>query len=360
VIVFVTTREGDFGIVDFLAGAGQPVADRIRVLHYEDVASLEALPAASYVFSALDQLLPTERELVGEMRARLAESGRCGSLLNEPGRTLVRPELLEQLYASGRNSFRAVPATERSAPLRFPVFVRDAVAHDGSLTELLPDRRRLQSSLLRLAVRGYRLSDLLVVEFCDTSNADGTFRKYGAFVLGDRVIARSLNVATAWMTKRETSHANDECAIEETAYVEANPHADWLAETFALAGTDYGRMDYGVGGSRPQTWEINLNPTIGRGRRLRREADTPERQRARELSRRARALFYDQFIEAWHAIDHAADPRDTIAWHVSAAARAALEQERRERQRRLDRRRSRDRLIGARPIRAVRRLLRPR
>jgi hypothetical protein len=29
-------------------------------------------------------------------------------------------------------------------------------------------------------------------------------------------------------------------------FVEGNPHEAWLRRVFAVAGTDYGRMDYGV------------------------------------------------------------------------------------------------------------------
>ena len=38
----------------------------------------------------------------------------------------------------------------------------------------------------------------------------------------------------------------------------------WLRRVFAVAGVDYGRVDYGVLDGVPQVWEINLNPTIGR------------------------------------------------------------------------------------------------
>jgi hypothetical protein len=49
-------------------------------------------------------------------------------------------------------------------------------------------RKELDKALLALRIRGYDREDLLVVEFCDTSDADGIFRKYAAFRVGNAII----------------------------------------------------------------------------------------------------------------------------------------------------------------------------
>jgi len=57
--------------------------------------------------------------------------------------------------------------------------------------------------------------------------------------------------------------------VEELEYVTTNPHQKQLSEIFELAQVEYGRIDYAMKDGRVQTWEINLNPTIGRGLRPR-------------------------------------------------------------------------------------------
>jgi hypothetical protein len=86
--------------------------------------------------------------------------------------------------------------------------------------------------------------------------------------------------------------------LEEQVYVMDNPHRAQLAEIFALAKVEYGRIDYSMKEGRVQSWEINLNATIGRGpgagigpREL-----WPIRDETREY-------FFDRFREAWAEVD---------------------------------------------------------
>jgi hypothetical protein len=146
---------------------------------------------------------------------------------------------------------------------RFPVFVRDEHLHNGNLTPLLHDAGELQRGLHGLMLRGRRLSDLLIVEFCDTSDAQGHFRKYSAFKVADAIIPRYLEVSEHWMIKTETRVSDADALAEDRAYLETNPHEGWLRDVFAVAGIDYGRIDYAMLNGRPQVWEINTNPALG-------------------------------------------------------------------------------------------------
>ena len=147
-----------------------------------------------------------------------------------------------------------------------------------------------------LRLRGHRLRDLLVVEFCDTADANGLYRKYAAFKVGNAIVPAHMMAGDRWMIKASGDQPTVELAEEGLRYVEENPHEEWLRKVFTIAGADYGRIDYGVLNGRPQVWEVNLNPTVGRapGKPAR---DLPEevaalRDRAREgVHERLRAAF---------------------------------------------------------------------
>jgi hypothetical protein len=94
-------------------------------------------------------------------------------------------------------------------------------------------------------LRGRRVSELLIVEFCDTSDERGRFRKYSAFKVGNRIIPRYLQVSDEWMIKTGTRVADAEAVAADRTYLEKNPHESWLRDVFALAGIEYGRIDYG-------------------------------------------------------------------------------------------------------------------
>ena len=49
---------------------------------------------------------------------------------------------------------------------------------------------------------------------------------------------------------------------EEYEFVSTNPFAEALRPVFEIAGVDYGRVDFGLVGGRPQIYEINTNPDI--------------------------------------------------------------------------------------------------
>jgi hypothetical protein len=88
-------------------------------------------------------------------------------------------------------------------------------------------------------------------------------------------------------------------AREELDYVRDNPHEAELREIFRIANIDYGRIDYALLDGRVQTWEINNNPTIGRGLRPSSRAIDPELRETREETKR---VFYERFNAAWAAV----------------------------------------------------------
>ncbi len=300
-IHFVLPRGSDFTIRDYLLDQGSGLAGRASILHYEDLMARADLSEGAYVLTALDQLYPEDRPRLAELCDRLSQAGPAVRLLNSPRATLLRFELLDELYRRGLNRHRAVRAVDDPRALRFPVFLHDEHRHNGALSDLLRTPAELSAALARLIVRGHRPKDLLVIEFYDTSDAEGRFRKYDAFVVGSRIISRGLDCGRNWMLKGNVSECTASDVAEAQTYVFQNPHERELRLIFEFARVEYGRIDYAMKDDVIETWEINLHPTIGRSPRPHRASRVPEELRPirREMARH----FYRLFQEALEAID---------------------------------------------------------
>jgi len=271
-IVYLVTAEHAYTMGKFLDSWGRAWRDRIRVVSYAEAlatprSGLRArLPGArrlperaTWIFSDVERMTPAAATSAAALWERLAAAG--ARLLNHPTRSMRRYELLRTLHARGRNRFGVYRADEVRRPERYPVFLRDAHEHTGSRTPLLADEAALDAALADLLSSGASRADTLVVEFCDTADAAGCYRKYSAFVVDGRVLPRHLFFAHEWQVKTATSYAPGHLE-EERRYLAANPHEATLREIFALARIDWGRIDYALLGDAVQVWEINSNPMI--------------------------------------------------------------------------------------------------
>ncbi len=298
-IHFVVPRDTAFGIEDYLALWGAGLAGRMEVLPYEDLPNRTSLPAGAYILSALDQLEPEGRRLLGEVYEQLTGAGQGVRVLNHPEKTLRRYDLLEELYRVGLNRHRAARAVGEFSGLRYPVFLREEHRHTSAATGLLNSPPELEAELGRALVRGLRLENLLVVEFYETVDSEGYYRKYAAFIVGAEIIPRSLNHGRSWALKHSGTDFTREMLDEERIYVLGNPHEDQLRRIFAAGQVEYGRIDYSVRGGVVETWEINLNPTIGRGRHS--TGKIPEAMQP--FREEARNRFKSRFQAALEALD---------------------------------------------------------
>ena len=255
-------------------------------------------------------------------------------MLNDPEQTLCRVDLNRVLVRAGVNDFTMYREHEPFEGCRFPVFVRGEHDHEGRRSGLLDEISDVHTAIGKVRAEEPDPVDLLVVEYCDTADADGVYRKYSAFKVGDAILARHLFFSRDWHVKQVD--LDDETLLqEERDFVRTNPHEQQLRMIFELAGVDYGRIDYAFCEDRIQVWEINTNPTILispqatvlRGAKRPRivtltRAATKKmvgpalrhRVQARELharvERRPRAQinheFADRLAAAWTAIDHPA------------------------------------------------------
>ena len=175
-----------------------------------------------------------------------------------PKRTLGRFDLLKRLHAAGKSDVRVARGNEDLKSLRYPVFVRSERGHFGNLSPLLDTPAQARDALGAALLQRYSLQDLMVVEFCSTADARGVFRKYAAYNVGGRILARSLNAGREWMLKLETSDFTRDLVMEDQRYVMENPHREQLADLFAFAQyrfwpdglLDEGRSHSDVGNQR--------------------------------------------------------------------------------------------------------------
>jgi hypothetical protein len=265
-LTYLAPRGEEFTLANYLADRGGALNESVRLLSYEELESRRHLESGAWIFSGLDRLTPAQRELAELAWNTLRSSGMPVRLLNRPTTTLLRGPLLGMLHESGINAFRAVEPGNRFIDLHFPVFVREKDAHTGSLTPLLHDRGALEAALGRLLLRGYPAKSLLVVEFLDTADATGIYRKYASYYVAGTVIPKAIRFGTDWMLKMRSSFWDPEKVREQEEWSRENRHADQIAAVFRMANIDYGRMDYAVVDGKIQVWEINLNPTLARGR----------------------------------------------------------------------------------------------
>jgi len=306
-----------------LAGAG------VRILSYEHLVGQTRFDAGTYVFTTFDEIRGPLARYVDALAAQLRASPHV-RIFNDPARVLRRFDLHDALSRDGRNSFRSFRANGDWSAARYPVFLRSEGSHDGAFSPLLHSAAGVDSWIGRALAFGRPLEELLVVEFCDTADADGFYRKYAAFCVGGRIVARSLNYGRNWMLKFAGNDFSMSMAREELAYVRDNPHEEELREVFAIANVDYGRIDYAMLDGKLQTWEININPTIGRGLRPSSRQIDPELRDTREEAKR---MFYSRFNAAWAAVHDAGPSRDALPIEIEVAppiVAAAREQLRRQ------------------------------
>ena len=288
-IFFATTKANDHAMAWYLLREGAPFRRTIVPITYDDLLGAPALPRATYCFSDLELLPDVQREPAIALWDRL-DAQEC-RLLNHPEHMLARYDLLRTLRDDGPNRFTVHRTTDDLSAVRYPVFLRNELDHEGRTSGLLPDAAALQVALPEqhtVETDAYRT---LVVEFVDTSDAAGVFRKYAAFIVGDTVLARHLMCSTDWQVK-EADLLDAEHLREELEYVESNPHEEQLRELFARAHVDYGRIDYSFLDGVMQVWEINTNPTLVMPTYNQRRPRAPVRD-----------LFAARLAPCWTALD---------------------------------------------------------
>ena len=249
-----------WGMTSFVSEWAPSLGPRVRVLEYPEVFRARSLETGTFVFADLDVIPGRQRAAAADLWKQLEQAGGHVRLLNNPGRMLRRYELLQALNEAGINRFRAYRVEDRKRVERYPVFLKREDVHTGSLSGLLHSTEEVERAIVRAVIRGNPPERLILVEFCDTADANGIYRKFGAFSIGGRIVPRHMFVNTDWMVRAPGTYGA-ELLAEEREYVFENPHEKELSRIFEIANVDYGRIDYSFLGDSIQVWEINTNPT---------------------------------------------------------------------------------------------------
>lgn len=285
-IAFVTQRPHDYTLVSVVAALN----DRgiaARHLFWDQVFASTQLPTITWVFTDFDRMAPHEVWGAARVYRALVDGG--ARVLNNPGQWRGRADLLRRLRTAGVNHFGCWRPASGEWPDTWPVFLRLESGHLGRATALLADSREAEAALSRALSDGLPLSDLLFVEYAGAPvPGRDLFRKLAAFRIGAEIV-RGLTVNEAdWQAKRGAlGLASDRDYAAERREMDAYPLETFVWRVFALAGLEFGRVDFGERPGGYNVWEINTNPTI------RAPGDHPNPDRA-ETTR----LSFDAVVDA--------------------------------------------------------------
>lgn len=276
-IYYLTKHEHRASMHGFVRNWGRPVRHIIESVSYEDLWERKTIPVGTWIFTDQDRLSPGELGLAQSVWDQLKGDGRS-RLLNEPMRYVQREDLLRDLAGRGLNDFRVHRIGDPLGGVRYPAFVRQAREHWGAIGGLCDNAGALRQAIVHALRLGHRPKSLIVVEFVDVRDEFGLYPKLSYFRIGDRVIPRHAFFETDWAVKFQLACTPDS-AERELVFLRERPHARWARSMFELARVEYGRLDFSTKDGRPQLFEVNTNPHVGRPRsRL-----GPERIAAHEL-----------------------------------------------------------------------------
>ena len=114
--------------------------------------------------------------------------------------------------------------------------------------------------------RGRDPEHLLIVEFCDTRSTDRLYRRYTAYVVGERIFPWRMHFGREWIVRepRIENLASDydigALIAEERAFAAGDQHVEELRRVAKLAHLGLGRIDYAIQNGRIEIWEINWSP----------------------------------------------------------------------------------------------------
>ncbi|SIN77945.1 hypothetical protein [Vannielia litorea] len=234
---------------------------RVKLMGYEAAARAWRLPAGSAVFTDFERMSPPWLEVAATLRARTAETG--APVLNDPARFMPRAALLKALQREGINRFGCWLPVLGERPERFPCFLRTGWAHRGVIGDLLETPDQADAALTAALAAGHALADLMFIEYAGLAREGGVFRKRAAYaVQGDVVPALTVS-QRHWVAKSgEVGAASAAQYAADEAEMHAYPHAEVVRRVMALAGQDFGRVDFGLADSGIAVFELNTNPYI--------------------------------------------------------------------------------------------------
>ena len=145
------------------------------------------------------QLSRTEKQIAQVCWDALSTACPQIKLLNNPAKVLCRYDFLRTCFELKRNTYQVMRASKFYQWRKFPAFIRAERRHLGSLTPLLNNTSQLRRALVKTVLRGYRLPDLLIVEYRNTVDPTGIFREYNFTIVDDRIIPQAVIHNRNWI-----------------------------------------------------------------------------------------------------------------------------------------------------------------
>ncbi len=259
-LVFIGPRRQTYLLRHMMRDARMP-SWTCRTYHW--LFRTRRLPAATYIFVAVDRLDHSERRLAGQFYRHINGLGAGWRALNDPAIATGRYRLLRRLHDEGINDFNAYLVAEAARPERYPVFIRRNSTSTLPLTGLIETRAELDREIDRLVGAAEVPEDLVIIEYCTEALRPGLYRKLGMWRCGDSFAPRVTLYGGNWFVKNNSQAEASDADHEEDARILAeNRFEPTLRRVFDIAGIDYGRADFSLVGGRPQIYEINFNPDL--------------------------------------------------------------------------------------------------
>lgn len=294
-IVFVSTEQHRYTNRDLVKERDTVVTSAT----YEDLFTFKLLPRAAYVFTDLDRLSAEQLEQASKSFRMLRRNGMPA--YNDPARFLSRYGVLRRLHHEGINEFNAYRVDSIEQPRRWPVFIRADGDHKRPLSDLLHSQKELDQAIEMALADGAPLSTLLIIEYAAEEVRPGLYRKLSVFRIGERMVGFTCVHDNQWLVKYgKPGIAPTELYEEEYRLVRDNPYGDEMRRVFELVGLEYGRVDFGLVGGRPQVYEINSNPDV----------KLNPKSNGIELRDQSNAVFKQNYLAAVAALDFEPKPAE--------------------------------------------------
>ena len=265
-LCLIVTERGSHTFRDFLNDWGGATRNYINLHTYEEKPKLSQIKASAYVFTDLERLDDAGLREAEEMAREIDRYFPGARIINHPSTILTRLPLLDKLYGVGINPFRAASLSSLPLALKPPVFIREIREHTGTLTALIHGELEYWARIFEQAWYHKSFRNLMAVEFLDTSDEFGVYRKYSVFRFGDQLLPAHMVFSNDWCAKDGAPH-HEGHAEEERIFLEENQHRESVRRVFELAHIDYGRIDYSLKDGKIVVWEINTNPILLRKRK---------------------------------------------------------------------------------------------
>ena len=192
------------------------------------------------------------------------------------------------------NDFDAYSVESLDRPKSWPVFLRLEGDHQRPLSGLLNTPEELDEALRSAVDSGVPRSALIIIEYAAEEVLPGLYRKLSVFRIGERMVGFTCVHDDQWLVKYgKPGIAPVELYEEEHRFVAENPFGEGMRRIFDLLDLDYGRIDFGIVGGRPQIYEINSNPDV----------KLDPKSNGVEWRDRSNRLFKENYLEAIAGLD---------------------------------------------------------